>query len=475
MMKRKLQALALLAFLLVGASCEREQGKPLLIEPGKTITDGGFLGLSIQSPKQVVLRSTEADPMKQVSSVSLLFYNSSSHLLEHVREFKVSSPSELSKLVVKLPVADYDLIVVANAGDKLRAAFNPGAPLSDFSTPKNMRGLDLFDSARGVFMTNEQGAVSVPSSAFATATEAVQSAISVTIEPALARVLVYGTPKLSRGVKGAAKPMYQVANLAKQVTLLRQMNKLSDGADERAGDNSLREHRYAKSSYWDVWEQSRPQTIEDIAYYSAGKDNVTEMQVQVKERYEDFSAQLSQSFLYAKETTLPPNSYLEGITPCVTIAYPYVPQGLQLADDEGWVSYKGRYYRENDVRAMLRTTSEATDPELVEAMRQNRIDETTFVSSKGFETAGIRFYYKAYNYYTVYIRHFSTDVPTSGYGKYGIVRGNEYRIKIAEIASAGSPVPPSYKGNMKPITDHKASDISVRIAEITQRDQEVQL
>ena len=475
MMKRKLQALALLAFLLVGASCEREQGKPLLIEPGKTITDGGFLGLSIQSPNQVVLRSTETDPMKQVSSVSLLFYNSSSHLLEHVREFKVSSPSELSKLVVKLPVADYDLIVVANAGDNLRATFNPGAPLSDFSTPKNMRGLDLFDSARGVFMTNEQGVVSVPSSAFATATEAVQSAISVTIEPALARVLVYGTPKLSRGVKGAAKPMYQVANQAKQVTLLRQMNKLSDESQEQAGDNSGREQRYAKSPYWDTWLQTPPSTTDDLTAYSSEYAHATKMSLEVKAGLEAFASMYTNVYLYAKETTLPPNSYLEGTTPCVTIAYPYVPQGLQLEGEEGWLSFQGRYYGERAVKTMLSTNSAPDAPELLQAMQQNGIREESFADPKGFEVAGIRFYYKAYNYYTVYIRHFSTDLPTSGYGKYGIVRGNEYRIKIAEIASAGSPVPPNYKGNMKPITEHKPSDISVRITEITQRDQEAQI
>ncbi|MDY3090357.1 MAG: fimbria major subunit [Porphyromonas sp.] len=474
-MKTNLKATVMLALLLVGASCERERGKPLLVEPKLELTEGSFLRLSIQNPNQVVLRSTETDPLKSVRSVGLLFYNQDTEVLEHIRELSVSSISDLSNLVVKLPPADYKLVVVANASTQLRSSINPGAPLSDFIKGRELKAIDLFEASRGIVMTNQQGVISVPSSAFVSSVENEQTAISIALEPSLARVLVYGNPKFSRGTKGVTKPMYQITNQAKQVSLLRQMNKLSDESEEQAQDNSSREQRYAKSPYWDIWVQTPPRTTEDIAAYSTDNAQADRMKLEIKERSEDFATMLSQVALYAKETTLPPNSYFEGTTPCVTIAYPYVPQGLQLEGEEGWVSYKGRYYREGAVKEMLRANTEPNSNELLQAMRQNQITETSFANSKGFDIAGVRFYYKAYSYYTVYIRHFSSETPSSGYGKYGIVRGNEYRISIAEITAPGSPVPPTYSNNLKPITEQKAAGISVRIDEIPRRDQEAQL
>ncbi|MDD6928280.1 MAG: fimbria major subunit, partial [Bacteroidales bacterium] len=50
---------------------------------------------------------------------------------------------------------------------------------------------------------------------------------------------------------------------------------------------------------------------------------------------------------------------------------------------------------------------------------------------------GLRYYLRSYNYYYLPVQHAPTQ---EGYGCYGFVRNNEYRIEITSISDFGTPL-----------------------------------
>ena len=56
----------------------------------------------------------------------------------------------------------------------------------------------------------------------------------------------------------------------------------------------------------------------------------------------------------------------------------------------------------------------------------------------------LKFYKDGINYFPVLIRHFGDDLVSAvgGYGRYGIVRNNVYKLNIQQIKSPGEPIVP---------------------------------
>lgn len=462
------------AFLFAAVGCSEGQSDNLVVPPSPSRVENAeakFLRLSINHPREVTLRSTGQDPLKEVKSLLLLFYGNDDQL-KVVKEVSGISTSDLSNITVKLLPDDYKLVVLANAGSELRKLVQVGAPLSNLNEGQVLSSSAFWESAIGVSMGNDQGVVAVPKSAFG-ATGSLGASVSVTLEPMLARVLVYGEPSLRGGKTTADKPRYLITNISRTASILRQMNNLSSGVVEQAKDNSARTDRYAKSPLWSAWSQSLPSNTSDVGAVSTENSTYDLMKNTAHQTIEQFKAELgTNSGLYVKESTIPENAYLKGLTPCVVIAYPYIPQSLNLNSGEGWLSYQGTYYRESEVREMLNGRGGHQTPALMQALRDNNISASDFANTAGFSKGGVNFYYKGYNYYSVFIRHFAGD---NAYGRYGVVRGNEYRIKVVQVDGPGSPTPINYINNMEKIVELSSSSLQVSLAEIMTRDQEANL
>lgn len=458
-------------------SCSREEGKSLIINNPTISTkhSEGYLRLSVSRPNDVTLRSLGQDPMAEVKTLLLLFYRSDNETLHSVKELSISSPDQMSNIAVKLEPRDYKLVVLANPSTNVRALVNPGSPLSNLTSGQALISNDLLDPAsKLMLMSNEQGAVAVSSANFKSDASALSTAISVSLEPALARVLVYGTPTLRAGTTGSAPARYLVTNIQKSAYVLRQLNTLSGGGEEQAGDNSERNRRYAKSPMWMTWSQTPPTNSDAVGAFSTEQSSAEYMGAQVLQTAEAFKAQLAENLrLYHKESTVPESAYFLSTVPCAVIAYPYIPQGLTLEQDEGFVSYQGRYYRESQVKEMMRTHDRVSAPQLMHAIEESRITQDAFNAKQGFEKGGIKFFYKGYSYYSVFIKHFgNTD---SRYGFYGLVRGNEYHIRLVKINDPGSPTPLVYTNNMNPISEDQSSALKVQVSSLSTRNQEVEL
>ena len=168
------------------------------------------------------------------------------------------------------------------------------------------------------------------------------------------------------------------------------------------------------------------------------------------------STDLSNKRLYIKETTCPPNHFLVSLIPHIVVRAKVVPKSLkdQLGTEEGWIRYKGGAMRESAFASLVQEVLKNIDAYdkpvngmpsgFLEALKQGLKDS----KKKGLITARkasftineIQFYHQSYNYYLLPIRHFGqTEAPLwNSFGRYGVVRNNEYAIHLNTILGFGS-------------------------------------
>lgn len=469
--------LPIVCFLLALTSCRsHDAGMPL----PELHPEGSILHLSISTPRSVALRGAEAvDPMQQIKTLHFAFYAEDSELVTEVREVKVTSPDQLKDLTLALPEGTYKLVVVANATPALVRETAVGRPLSAISEYRSML-VDALSTASDGSLTiaqlNEQGAISVPASAFGATTPQVQ----VTLEPALARVFVYGEPQLPTGVtRGSAPADYLVNGVARYTAPLRPLGLLRSGVKEAQGDGSNPADRYPSSRLYELWGNSIPTTLtEALAYYTPemilGKTNMTIPRAALLADEAGIAEARTRQPYYIRETTVPPTAYLVGSIPTVVLRFPYIPAGLSLQGSEGWFSFEGKYYAEHELREMIRS-GKVEDTRLQEAIRQAGLTEEMLSAS--FEMHGISFHYRSYCYYTIPIRHFNDrEAPEkTSLGRYGLVRGNEYRIHLTRILRPGSAVPPDLAHDLRPLTEESELHAVIRVRPVVNRSQEAHL
>ena len=133
-----------------------------------------------------------------------------------------------------------------------------------------------------------------------------------------------------------------------------------------------------------------------------------------------------------------------------------VPKTLKdgLAPDEGWIRYKGGAMKESVFAALVQEVLKNVDAynnpvdgmpsSFLEALKQGLKDPEKkgllTARSAAFTINGIQFYHHSYNYYFLPIRHFGqTEAPLwNSFGRYGVVRNNEYAIHLNTILGYGS-------------------------------------
>lgn len=462
----------LLVFLFV--SCQKEQVKSLVVDGSPSSpqsSEFAYVRLGLYAPNDVVLRNASAtvDPMQKINSILLLFYGQKDNTLKTIKEIKnVTNQEQLKNIVVKIVPDDYKLVVVANPSERIRTLVNPDALLSNIEQGQPILSRDLFnDTDKSIVMSNAQGAVNLERTDFQVNPSNMSKTHTISLEPTLARVVVYGTPELRFGSKGKAPVKFVVNNLPKQVSLLRQMNLLSTGLQEALGDQSSRESRYAKSPFWDVWASATPQSVDDIASYTVELLCAKEMGNTARENLSDYQDKLENKNLYIKESTMPQTCFLKALVPYVHIAYPYIPKGLTINNEEGWLSYQGTYYTESEAREALK--QKLSTNKLYQLLQERNISSEYFEKPEGFSLNGLNFYYKGYSYYTVFIKHFGREQEP--YGRYGLVRGNEYRIRLVSINAPGSPTPITYNNDFSPIVEQGNAGVNISIQPVETREQ----
>lgn len=466
--------------LMFATSCNKNYDEPQ--NPNSPVQDQqeATLRLRVSSPNEVILRAAEeadakTDPMTTIKKLRFAFYKHTgeAYQVSVVKEQNISSPSELENLKLILPADNYKLVAIANPSPRLTQLTSVGMPLDSMTQAIPMRSKDFRVSNNiydGISMLNEQGPVAIPAESFSEGTLPTK----VVLESSLARVLVYGNPELAGGTRGNAKVGYVITNLMNKVAPLRPLGKLISGQDELTGDQSLKQNRYASSPIWEAWRDAMPKNTADVGHFTPEMYALPQAWNEVAISADTFKGRLGEANLYAKESVVPPTAYAKGLTPAVVLAYPYIPRGLSLQEDEGWVAFQGLQYGERQFKQIL-SSRKFPNQSLANAVDKAAITTNSFTQS--FDKEGIRFYHKAINYYVIYIKHFSRgrDASERAPGRFGVVRGNEYRIRLVSITDVGVPVAPTLDNLLEPISESAFTGIGASTKDVVGRDQNAQL
>ena len=424
---------------------------------GKTTTssaDSAYISFSLDCP-QGVLRDGSEDPIRQVHRLSLYIFDGNSPESNLIGIQKVEG-NPASSIPIKLVRKECDILSFVNVTEMLEKKLQGYTQLKDFrdAIKGDISYLADVDGSRihSVVMSPVSSApCHVTEDQFSETIEGLvgKTPCKLEVEPMLARVFAYGTPHVANGevLLLDEEIGFRTIYFSQEFDLIRR-TKLEGEEQPLAKD-------YAYSPGYEALRDQAPSslTTEFIGKYRVAPNPVLFYAPVGKERN---SADLFDKKLYVKETTCPPNQYLVSLIPHIVVRAKVLPKILKdgLAPGEGWIRYKGGVMNESAFSALVQEVLKNVDAynnpvdgmpsSFLEALKQGLKDP----EKKGLITAcnaaftinGIQFYHRSYNYYFLPIRHFGqTEAPLwNSFGRYGVVRNNEYAIHLNRILGYGS-------------------------------------
>ena len=423
------------------------------------------------------LRSGENDPISAVEKLDLYFFSSEEVPAERTlvahRTFGKAELTTNAPLSMSLPVASYYLVAVLNGTPTIQNSLGQGLLWTKLFEPA-YKLADLYTKSENkvtsVVWSNDQGPVQIDESAF----DKGASSVPVTLTRTLARVRLFGEPKVPQymSIDLTNGGTFKVGCRANVSFLMRELAPLigsTESVMEKPGDGSNFATRYAYSpGYHEIASSDKNNQKALLATYRVVNDDKTIFNMESLKLVPKTinECDLTQFVYYIPETTVDPDHYSYYFLPAVLIGYKIYPTSLEsLGDfksDEGWVSFNGSYYRGRDFIAYLKDIYKrnkatgnpkplVTIPEGYPKALQDVCEE--FVATQGdgmlisnpkyqgelypIDYKGLRYYLRSYNYYYLPVQHAPSQ---ERYGRYGIVRNNDYRIEINSISDFGTPL-----------------------------------
>ena len=413
------------------------------------LPDSGYISLNLRSNLHLSRVGGTHDPLQSVRRITFLFFHETESKLLLSRT--VEPTSDLS-FDLKIPKQNYRLAVLVNSGTSYTTIIpeilspttaihaTTEALLESFVAYES--GSVAPDSKHSVTMANDQGLIKLLSNQIVDKKSQLSevSKLAINVEPCLARVLVVGKPTISGGEYTEDLSRYVIDVVPQRIYPLRHLAKLSSDANEALGDSSPLHDRYASS-----WaEESIAAGVAYNNVYGYASTALFENPVaaaKMQEKKTDFD--LNKAAIYAKESTVAPKNYFTAYVPRVVLRAKYVPHGiLGVKPEEGWIEFQGRKMSLEQFKNYVDNPASAGTA-LADSIKKAKADHS-LIYTDGFVSHGIQFYYKSQNYYAIPIRHFDDEKAPNkdSYGRFGLVRNNEYVLTVKSITGAGSPIVP---------------------------------
>lgn len=341
---------------------------------------------------------------------------------------------------------DYQMLAIINPTTDVIAATAEGKYLKDAQAALESTVKDLSADGKAILMSNDRGLVKVaPADMKDAAADAEQSPVKVSVDRILAKVYVGGTPTLPEGVTFTGTK-WELNTTNKKTFIYRQFGKtaLAGFPDETATDASTRFDRYAKDPN-----------------YLAGEFNVADFNykkdVDALANEWGFENEKGQ---YCLENTMDAGQQLHNQTTSFILSGTWKPKdnnGMTFAAGDTWYSYMGFAFTVAKMKEYLTIVQNTanTDKEIagtpagfkaaLKALVEDAncpVDKAEGTITKSFATHNFKGYLNGVCYYqTNLIRHFdNTQSPKDmGYGRYGVVRNNIYKVTITKISQPGEP------------------------------------
>ncbi len=469
-MKKFIYATLAVAAVLLFASCKNDKNQPkneagdAYVSFTFNLPQGGFRdGVADKNAKDTY-EGTVAE--QAINAVRVVLYDPSSGAAKYSFDYNITgtgsavpdgdglatNPAEaatkarFTTKAKEVESKDYLMLAIINPTQKVKDATAEGKTLLDAQAAVETSATEL--SAAGIMMSNEQGLVKVaPANMKDAADAAEQAPVKVNVDRILAKVFVgttaqRGTPDLPENVT-FTDIKWQLNTTNKKTFIYRQFGQVVTAKDnfvaEAAGDNSLRFNRYAQDPNF------------------SGAFNAADFE------YVEGTPTLNGTFGYADangqyclENTMAAASQKIQQTTSFILSGTWTPKGFTKG--ETWYSYQGlpiSVAKMKDYIAEAKNPAKDADQQIVGtpvgfkaalkavlAMNDCPVADDGTIKNNSFVAHDIKGYKDGVCYYqSNLIRHFNDDQSSAnmGYGRYGVVRNNIYKINITKISQPGEP------------------------------------
>ena len=486
-MKKFIYATLALAAVLLFASCKNDKNQPkneagdAYVSFTFSLPQGGTRGVDDKHANDLYNGTADEQAIK---NVRVVLFDPSSEVVKYAFDYNITATggaaatgeiagtATTAKFTTKakqVVTQDYKMLAILNGTDKVLAATAVGKHLKDAQDVLTSDVATLSGNGKAIMMSNDRGLVDVKSTSMKKKdTEAEAAPVTVNVDRILAKVFVGGTPKCTNGKLTNIK--WQLNTTNTKTFIYRQFGKtaLAGFPDETATDASTRFDRYAKDPNY------------------SGAFNAADF------KYLEGTPKLTGTFgfndadgQYCLENTMDAASQKIQQTTSFILSGTWTPEndavrGITFTEGETWYDWKGfsfpkakmlQYKAIIDDNTNTKPEIDNTTPGFKAALKA-AITAGLTVDAQGDVAASGKFgeivaYKNGVCYYqTNLIRHFNDTQSGKemGYGRYGVVRNNIYKINIKEIKHVGAPNVTNDKdnpGNDDPSMSYISFDINV--------------
>ena len=485
-MKKFIYATLAVAAVLLFASCKNDKNQPkneagdAYVSFTFNLPQGGFRDGVADETAGNEYAGTDAE--QEIKAVRVVLYDPASGAAKYAFDYNISTnagtklptgdglatngtaatTARFTTKAKEVVSQDYLMLAIINPTQKVKDATEVTKTLLDAQAAVETTANDL--SAAGIMMSNEQGLVKVaPADLKDAEATAEQTPVKVNVDRILAKVFVGttaqdGKPALPEGVT-FEDIKWQLNTTNKKTFIYRQFGQVVTTKDnfvaEAAGDHSTRFNRYAQDPNF-----SGAFNGDDFNYLEGTPE------LNGTFGYADANGQ------YCLENTMAAASQTVQQTTSFILSGTWTPKGhhnMTFTAGQTWYSYQGFTFtvaKMKDYIDEAKNTAKDADQEIVgtpvgfkaalkallaEADCPVKAADGTIAKSS-FVSHDIKGYKDGVCYYqSNLIRHFNDDQSSAamGYGRYGVVRNNIYKINIKSISQPGEPTVVNDKDNDK--------------------------
>lgn len=489
-MKKFIYATLALAAVLLFASCKNDKNQP------KNEAGDAYVSFTFNLPQGGTRAGVDgknagdeyagtADEQK-ITAVRVVLLDENSNMVKYALDYAITGDGSVAPTgdgiapngtaattarfttkAEKVVTQDYLMLAIVNPTQAVKDATVVNKSLLDVQAAIKTDVNTL--SASGIMMSNDRGLVKVTSANMKdTDAAAEQNPVSVNVDRILAKVFVGGTPTFENGKLTNIK--WQLNTTNTKTFIYRQFGKtaLAGFPDETADDSSTRFDRYAKDPNY-----SGAFNAADFTYIDGTPALTGTM------GFEDEKGQ------YCLENTMDAASQKVQQTTSFILSGTWTPakddvRGITFTEGETWYYWKGFSFTKAKMLEYKAVIDDATNtkPQIdntaagfKDALKAAFAAGLTIDAQGDVAASGTFGEIQAYKdgacyYQTNLIRHFNNAQSSvdMGYGRYGVVRNNIYKINLKKISRPGAPTVTNDKdnpGNDDPSQSFISFDVNV--------------
>lgn len=370
----------------------------------------------------------------------------------------------------KIKKDNYDLLALVNPQQHIINLTQPGKYKHEFESAKK---LDLGQLATtigsgpgaeytDIFMSNGLNYVKIDKNTdiFSTSTEAenANNTLLISVDRIVAKVVLEKSNNLTIYPVGSGARFesikWQLDNVNKQTFLMRKaapmLNNESESSIPKGTSHYTYHYKlYATDPNWTDFSNNRISENGGSSFPDLSGHFYQIRQEHADREFAEPALSLPNNMVqYILENTMDAEEQWEDVTTRILIKANYIPPNFNANTD--YYYYDSKAYSLSELNTMRNGNnwdSQGLKNTIEQAISEGFFTNVTSsnlgkpTNSKSAADGLLQYYKEGFSYYYILIRHFDDEQVSErmGYGRYGVVRNNVYRVTLTSVSGPGSP------------------------------------